>query len=234
MGKITREKFKTYANVFDEFTRRNIFKLATQGHFEELESSISLGKEANIFTARTKEGELKIVKIYRLENCDFNKMFDYIKYDPRYSSIKKRRREIIFSWAQREFRNLLKAREANVRVPTPHICLHNIIIMDLIGDKRAAPQLKDAIPHDPSAFLQDTINEYRKLLKAGLVHGDLSEFNILNHNEKPVFIDFSQATTIESQNAKELLERDAKNLARFFNKRGVETNQTEIYQAITS
>ena len=81
MGKITREKFKTYGNVFDEFTNRNLFKLATQGHFEELESTVSIGKEANIFTARTKDGELKIVKIYRLENCDFNKMYDYIKYE---------------------------------------------------------------------------------------------------------------------------------------------------------
>lgn len=235
MGKITREKFKTYGNVFDEFTNRNLFKLATQGHFEELESTVSIGKEANIFTARTKDGELKIVKIYRLENCDFNKMYDYIKYDPRYMAVKKRRREIIFSWTQREFRNLLKAREGNVRVPTAHICLHNIIVMDLIGSAdKADPQIKDQVPEDREEFVKEITNQYKKLIAAGIVHGDLSEFNILLHNDKPVFIDFSQGTPVESLNAKELLERDCKNLSKFFTKIGVETKTKDLYKSITS
>ena len=117
MPKITREKFKSMHNVFDEFTNRAIFKLISQGHFDGLQSPISIGKEANIFTAL--KGDRKvIVKIYRLETCDFNKMYDYIKEDPRYVNLKGKKRKIIFAWVQREFRNLLIARQASVNVPT--------------------------------------------------------------------------------------------------------------------
>ena len=77
MAKITKEKFKTYGNVFDQFTMRNIFKLASQGHFEDIMSPISIGKEANIFSAIKKDKTKVILKIYRLENCDFNIMYSY-------------------------------------------------------------------------------------------------------------------------------------------------------------
>ncbi len=52
MAKVAREKFKTYQNVLDEFTIRTLFKLITQGHFDGVESPISIGKEANIFSAK--------------------------------------------------------------------------------------------------------------------------------------------------------------------------------------
>ena len=74
----------------------------------------------------------------------------------------------------------------------------------------------------------------KKLHKAGLVHGDLSEFNILNLKDNPVFIDFSQATERKSILYKELLERDCKNMARFAKKLGITTTKEEIYQEIIS
>ncbi|MBW2997679.1 serine protein kinase RIO [Candidatus Woesearchaeota archaeon] len=234
MAKITREKFKTWGNVFDQFTLRNLFELSSKGHFLEVKSPVSIGKEANVFTAETKQGKLIIVKIYRLETCDFNKMYDYIKYDARYLNLKAKRREIIFSWAQREFRNLMKAREAGVRVPLPIQCKNNILLMEYIGDAEPAPKLKDAYPDDPEKFASKIIDYMKKLYKAQLVHGDLSEFNILNWNEKPVFIDISQGTITRSMNAEELLERDIKNMCRFFKKIGVEKGVEEVKGFITS
>ena len=72
MAKITREKYKTRNNVFDAFTERNLFELASKGLFdEETMSPIKIGKEANVFSV-TKDGEKRVVKIYRLETCDFN------------------------------------------------------------------------------------------------------------------------------------------------------------------
>jgi RIO kinase 1 len=106
-----REEWKVYKNVLSKFTIDTLFKLISQGHFEGLESPVSIGKEANIFSAVTKENQRVIVKIYRLENCNFNKMYQYIAADPRYVHLKKSRRDVIFSWCQREYRNLLKARE---------------------------------------------------------------------------------------------------------------------------
>ncbi|MFH1439345.1 MAG: serine protein kinase RIO [Candidatus Woesearchaeota archaeon] len=234
MPKKRKEEWKVWGNVFDNYTNRNLFKLKSQGYFERLESPISVGKEANIFTAETKEEKdtkdskgknkkkLVIVKIYRLETCNFNKMYDYIKQDPRYAGMKKQRRKIIFSWTQREYRNLLKAREVGVRVPLPLTQLDNILVLEYMGDDYIALQLKNHQPKNKAKFLNSIIG-YMRLLwkKANLVHGDLSCFNILNYNENPVFIDFSQTTDIKSGNAKELLERDIKNVCTFFRKIGL-------------
>lgn len=232
MSKITREKFKTYGNVFDKFTLRKIFELSSKGLFEELKSSVSIGKEANIFSAERSDHTKVIVKIYRLEACDFKRMYDYIKYDIRYLNLKAKKREIIFNWAQREYRNLLKAREAGVRVPLPIECSKHLIIMEFIGDKSPAPQLKDLYPEDPQKFMDRVISYMKKLWSSGLVHGDLSEFNILNHDEKPVFIDFSQATLTRSFNALELLERDCKNISRFARKLGLDIDKKELFDSI--
>lgn len=229
--KITREKFKTLKNVFDGFTERNIFKLISQGHFDGLESPIFIGKEANLFTA-IKGTKKVVVKIYRLQTCDFNRMYDYIKYDPRFPNVRKQKRKTIFAWAQREYRNLLKARDAGVRVPTPIICMHNILVMEFIGNKEPAPKIKDAIPKDAKKFFDETILGVRKLYKAGLVHADLSHFNILNYKEKPVFIDMSQATPLEDPNALEYLERDINNLCNFFKKTGVKAKSEDIKEKI--
>ena len=211
-----KEKFKTYKSVFDNFTERNLFKLISEGHFKGLIGPISIGKEANIFAAEKEDGSKVVVKIYRLETCDFNKMYSYIKYDPRYSGLKKKRRKVIFAWAQREYRNLLKVREIGIRAPTPIALKENILVMELVGNNKLAPKLKDLLPKSPSKFYKKVAECMKKLHKNRLVHADLSEFNILNYNENPVFIDFSQCTPLDAPNANELLERDIKNIARFF------------------
>jgi len=231
MAKKSREKFKVYGNVFDEFTNRNLFKLISEGVFDGLESPISIGKEANIFTAKKGNKKL-IVKIYRLHTCDFNVMYDYIKYDPRYLGLRKRRREIIFAWAQREFRNLMKSREAGIKVPTPIIARHHIIVEEYIGDKKPAPKLKDAQISDPDKLFKDVIKSIKKLYSAKLVHADLSSFNILYHKNAPVFIDFSQCTTTENPNADDYLIRDIKNICQFFKKHGINKDPEEIIKKI--
>ena len=233
MAKITREKFKTYKGVFDGFTNRNLFKLSTQGYFDSVESMspVSIGKESNVFYAK-KGNEKIIIKIYRLENCDFNRMFDYIKYDPRYIGLKQQRRKVIFSWVQREYRNLLKARQARVRVPTVHTFFNNILIEEFIGKEHVAPKLKDKIPKNMKKFFDDTISQIKKLYNAGLVHADLSHFNILNDDEKPVIIDLSTCTPLDSPRAEEYLDRDIKNICSFFKRYGYETDKDEIVSKI--
>ncbi len=150
-----REDQKTWGDVFDHFTQRTLFRLISQGHFEGLESPISVGKESNVFSALKKDGTRVMVKIYRLETCDFNRMFDYIKDDPRFDRIKKGKRNIVFTWVQREFRNLIKAREANLSVPTPLTFFNNVLVLEFIGDNAIiAPKLKDEIPQNPKISLK--------------------------------------------------------------------------------
>jgi len=78
------------------------------------------------------------------------------------------------------------------------------------------------------------IKEVKKLYKIGLVHGDLSAFNILNFNDKPVLIDFSQATITKNYQAEELLKRDIKNIVQFFNKLGVKVDLEQTFKKVVS
>lgn len=222
-----REKFKTYKDVFDEFTLRNLFKVSSQGHFDDLLSPVALGKEANIFTAK-KGSQTVIVKIYRLETSDFIRMYRYITGDIRFSGLRKNRRKIIFAWAQREYRNLLKARELGMNVPMPIACIMNINVMSMVGDSEPAQKLKDSEPEDPNAFYDELMKNMLLFHKAGFVHGDLSEYNILNYNEKPYVIDLSHATTDKSPLFPELLERDLKNVIRYFTKLGVKIDKKKL------
>ncbi|MAG91091.1 serine/threonine protein kinase [Candidatus Woesearchaeota archaeon] len=228
-----KEDFKTKHSVFDEYTNRTIFKLISQGHFEGLESPISIGKESNVFSALKKDSSKVIVKIYRLETCDFNRMFEYIRDDSRFPYLKRGKRKIIFSWVQREYRNLIKARVANVSVPTPLTFSDNVLVLEFIGDDgNIAPKLKDAIPENPQEFFKKIILNVKKLYKAGFVHADLSAFNILNYDEKPVFIDFSQCTTLISSRSEEYLDRDIRNICNFFKKIGLKVDEKKVKQQI--
>ena len=230
-GRPTKEAWKVYKNVFDEFTLQTLFRLGSQGHFTELRSPITVGKESNVFTAE-KGSKTVVVKIYRLQSCDFNRMFDYIKYDPRYGKLGRQKRKIIFAWVQREYRNLLKARDAGVKVPIPLAFMNNVLVLELIGDKEPAPKLKDQIPKNPKVFFNKIVKNMKKLYDAGLVHADLSSFNILNHKETPVLIDFSQCTHKTDPNAKLYLERDIRNIANFFKKHGVTIDTERVKKEI--
>ncbi|MFA6073261.1 MAG: serine protein kinase RIO [Candidatus Woesearchaeota archaeon] len=226
----SREEWKTYKNVFDQHVERLIFGLSSQGYFKDLVSPIALGKEANVFLALKEDGSKVIVKIYRLENKNFNNMFYYISSDPRFAGIENQKRKIVFSWVQREYRNLLLARE-RITVPTPLGFKDNILIMEYIGDDDPAPMLKDEFPEDGLDFFKQVIKNMKKLIDAGLIHGDLSDFNILNYNGKPVFIDMSQSTPLKTQNARELLERDLKNVFRAF-KRHIKVDEDKITKEV--
>jgi len=229
---MTKDKFKTKHDVFDEHTNRVIYKLITQGHFRGLESPIFIGKESNVFSALTNDGRKVIVKIYRLETCDFNRMYDYIKADPRFINLQKKRRQIIFAWVQREYRNLFKAREGNVKVPIPIAFSKNVLVEEFIGKKEAARMLKDAIPKNKKDFFNKIIENMKNLYKAKMVHADLSAFNILNYDEVPYFIDMSQTTTLENARAEEFLKRDVRNICIFFNKIGLKVNEDKTIKKI--
>ena len=227
----SQERFRTDKGVFDAFTNKNLYELKKRGYFDELESPIFVGKESNVFSA--KRGKKKvIIKIYRVQNCDFKRMFQYIKQDPRYDFLRNKRREIIFSWTQREYKNLLRAEKGKVKVPKAIAVRSNILVEEFIGDSDPAPPLKDAYPEDPQKFFNALIKEIRKMYKIKLIHGDLSSFNILNYNGKPVLIDFSQGTLTKTPNSEELLIRDVNNIIKFFKKLGVKADFDKIMEKI--
>ncbi len=230
MAKKSKEKFKIYKNVFDNFTLRTLFKLSGQGHFEDLVSPVEIGKESNIFLAEKGE-EYVIVKIYRLENCNFNKMYSYIKSDPRFMDIKNQRRQVIFKWVQREYRNLLMARE-KINVPTPMVFENNVLVMESIGGNIPAPQLRNTELEDPVGFSKKVLKSIEGITEMGLIHADLSEFNILVHNDIPYFIDFSQGTSKKDPNAREYLKRDLTNISKYFAKLDIKIEVEKEYKRL--
>lgn len=223
---MSKNKFIAYENVFDEATLRGIFKLAGQGYFESIESLISIGKESNVFTVRYKD-EKRVAKIYRT-SANFKKMYGYMKSDPRFSGVKGTKLTIIYTWARKEFRNLLRAREGEVSVPVPYAVFQNILIMEYFD----APLLQNLSPKIPKEFYERLIKEVIKLLKSGLVHADLSEYNIINNNEKPVLIDFSYALDLKYPNVQRLLKRDVENIVRYFNKFGLKLDEKMEFERI--
>ena len=230
----TKEEWKTWGGVFDNFTRRTLFELSSKGHFLDIESPIKVGKESQVFSAIKEDNTRVALKIYRLETADFNRMYEYIAGDKRFIGLKKQRRKIIFAWVQREYRNLLKFREAGIRVPLPITFSNNVLVEEFIGGDRAAPQLKDAVPKNIQKFWKDLFSQLQMLAKHDLVHGDLSAFNILNDKEKPVIIDLSTSTTKDHPNYKMYWQRDLKNVAFFFNKHGLELNHNNLYKQLFS
>jgi RIO kinase 1 len=230
-----REAWKILGNVFDEHTLNILHWLSNKGYFDDVTRTLKVGKEANLFLA-TKDKSFVVVKIYRVENCNFNKMLQYIRGDPRFPNIASRKREVVFAWTQREFRNIHVARQAGARVPLPIIQKSNVLVEEFIGKQDGnslypALQLKNVefeTDEDITRCHTEIVNQIVLLWKkAKIVHGDLSEFNILFHEDKPVFIDFSQGTSINDFNARDYLKRDCTNIDRFFKKIGLETDTYE-------
>jgi len=229
----SKEKFKTYKGVFDDKTLQVLFKLESEGYFQELSSPVSIGKESNVFTAKRKDESYVILKIYRINTADFKKMYKYIGPDTRFKGLSNQRRKIIFAWAQREYRNLMIASQAGANVPTPYAVKDNVLVMELIGRKnKPAPRLKDMPPDNPKKFSNELIKNIKIFYKKGFIHGDLSEYNILNYKEKPYIIDLSHGTKLDYPNAKELFEKDIKNIENYFSKHHITLDIKNILNKI--
>ncbi len=221
---------KTEGEVFEKATYEALYKLMSQGAIEVFDFPISTGKEGNVFRARNRDGYVA-VKIYRLSTSTFRNISKYLEYD-RLSSVKKNRRSAIFAWANKEFRNLERLCEAGVRVPEPVAHQGNVIVMEYIGSaERPAPMLKDAELEAPEETFDAIVADMSRMYHTGgLVHADLSEYNVLFH-EGPVIIDVGQMVKREHPMARSFLEHDVDILSHFFS-RFFSLDRDEMLQAI--
>jgi RIO kinase 1 len=228
------EDLKVWGDVFDTPTLIGLYKLANKGIIKAMGGAIATGKEANVFHAIGSDGIELGVKIYRIATSDFKAMQDYIIGDPRFEKIKHNKKDIVFAWTKKEFRNLDRASQAGVKVPKPMIAERNILIMEFIGKNGvAAPLLREAEIKRPKQIFDKVVENMKLLhLKANLVHADLSEYNIMYYNEEPVFIDMGQSLVRDHPNSEEFLERDVKNIVRFFRKLGVKCSEEEVLKKI--
>jgi RIO kinase 1 len=231
------DDFKVRTEVFDELTLKALYRLASSGLIQALGGPISTGKEANVFHAEgPRERELAI-KIYRIKTSDFKAMHDYIQGDHRFAHVRRAKKDVVFAWTKKEFRNLTRAYNARVRVPEPIKYRENILIMQFIGRGGVAcPLLKQAIEglENVREVCDTTIEFMKRLYKdAHLIHADLSEYNILiDDHADPVFIDMGQSVLIDHPRAQEFLRRDVHNVVKFFNEAGVKTSPIAVLREI--
>jgi RIO kinase 1 len=226
-------QFKVSEDVFDEVTFLALYKLVNKKWLSVIGGSISTGKEANVFYGE-RDGTGVAIKIYRIRTANFTTMSSYIVGDRRFSRVKKSRKELVFAWTRKEFSNLTRAYEAGIAVPEPLVWDRNILIMSYLGeDEKPFPQLKNADIEDP-AGIYEIILKYIDILykKAELVHGDLSEFNIL-YGDQPYLIDMGQSVTRDHPRAFQFLMRDIRNINRFFKNRCDVRNDVEIFNEVT-
>jgi len=214
----------TLEEVFDQATRMVVYRFMTGGVLNEVNGVVSAGKEARVYWGKNKEGKDLAVKIYLTSSAEFKKgMFKYIEGDYRFKGVKHDTRSLIFAWAQKEFRNLEQAFRAKVNVPKPIAVRNNVLIMEFIGKKGvSAPSLKERLPVNPEKTYRQLLTYLKRLYrKADLVHGDLSEYNIMVWKSKPVVFDMSQSVPSSHPLAQSLLERDLTNVNKFFSRLGV-------------
>jgi len=209
------EIFKVRDEVFDQSTRLTLFKLMNNGYIDSLNGEIATGKEANVFYGKDENGKEIAVKIYRIATSNFNKMYAYLVGDPRFYYTKKDKRSTVFAWARREFKNLKIASEV-INVPKPILTKNNVLIMEFLGkNMKPYPTLKEKKSKEPEKEFNLIIDNVDKLYKTGLIHADLSEYNILM-GKKIYFIDFAQGTIKNNIMAKDFLKRDIENISRYF------------------
>lgn len=224
---------KVIDEVFDQSTLLTIYKMFTDEIIDTVEFSISTGKEANVFFATSSEGP-RVVKIFRTTITTFKTIQKYIFGDPRFKNIKGDRRRMIFQWASKEFKNLNRARNAGVRVPEAFICKNNVLIMEYLGTEDSpAPLLRECQLDDIEGTFDDLVLQIRKLYhSAGLVHSDLSEYNILMHEESPYLIDMGQSVLRAHPMSKEFMDRDIKNLYKYFKRKGLKVDQKKVHERL--
>jgi RIO kinase 1 len=219
MVKKSGDRFKVHEGVFDDFTLDTLDYLRRKKYFDELGRPIKTGKEGDVYFAY-KDDEIIAIKIYRLTTANFKKISSYILRDYRFKNIKGNLRKVILRWVQKEYRNLSLCHNAGMNVPYPYKQTNNVILMDYIDGY----MLKDVVLDDPKGFFE-LLLEQMDLMKnrVGLIHGDLSEFNVMACDGVPYIIDLGQGMSFKTEEDfkyyYDLYERDVSKIVNYFNKK---------------
>jgi RIO kinase 1 len=215
---------------------------------QEINGCISTGKEANVYfaVAGAKAGDLEdgaplAVKVFKTSILVFKDRDRYVsgEYRFRHGYCKSNPRKMVKIWAEKEMRNLKRLHAAGVRCPEPIMIRNNVLIMKFIGkDGWPAPRIKDAKLSEKRLIscYQQCVEMMRNMFhKCRLVHGDLSEYNMLYMKGQLYIIDVSQSVEHEHPSAMDFLRMDCSNVTAFFSKKGLATMTTrELFEFITN
>ncbi len=220
--------------------------LVEDGLIDDVIRQLMSGKEAMVFVVRCGE-EVRCAKVYKEANKrSFRQSVDYtegrkVKNSRQARAMQKGskygRESQEAAWQSAEVDALYRLAAAGVRVPKPYNFYEGVLLMELITteDGNAAPRLNDVQLTSETArdYHQLLIEQVVRMLCAGIVHGDLSEFNILVGSDGPVIIDLPQAVDAAGNNhGKEMLTRDVNNMATYFGQFAPELKATQYAKEI--
>lgn len=220
--------------------------LVDDGLVDEILSQLMSGKEAQVYVVRC-GAAIRCAKVYKEANQrSFKQAVQYqegrkVKNSRQARAMGKRTRygqkESEQAWVNAEVNALYSLAAAGVRVPKPYGFVDGVLLMELIADDEgiAAPRLNDLTLTCVQAreYHGRIIAEIVRMLCAGLVHGDLSPFNVLVDQEGPVIIDLPQAVNAAGNNsAGMMLKRDVDNMAIYFGRFAPELLQTDYGKEI--
>jgi len=218
------------ANILAMKTPKRILPLIEDGLVDEVLRPLMSGKEAEVFVVRCGQ-EIRCAKVYKeAAKRSFKKAVQYregrkVRNSRRARAMEKGskfgRKEQEDVWQNAEVDALYRLAAAGVRVPKPYGCFDGVLLMELVCDDegRVAPRLNDvAMTPDQAREDHYVVMVYvMRMLCVGLVHGDLSEFNVLVDDYGPVIIDLPQAVdAAANNNAFAMLERDVANMTHYY------------------
>lgn len=225
---------------------KNIKHLVRDGLIDEVLRPLKSGKEAEVYVVIA-EGEIRCAKVYKeVTQRGFHTQAQYqegrkVRNTRQARAMEKKsrygREQQEKVWQTAEVDALYRLVEAGIRVPKPYNFIEGVLLMELVTDAHgnAAPRLNDVVLTQTEAleFHAILIKAVVKMLCIGLIHGDLSEFNILIDSEGPVIIDLPQAVNAAANNnAARMLERDVDNLAHYFGQFAPELRTTNYGKEI--
>ena len=218
-----------------------LLPLVEDGLIDEVQTQLMSGKEADVYIVRSGD-DIKCAKVYKeIEQRSFKQAVAYregrkVKNSRRARAMEKGskfgRDEQEKVWQNAEIDALYKLSAAGVRVPLPYGCFDGVLLMELVTDDEGsvAPRLNDiSLSKEQALRDHDLMIQYvTRMLCVGIIHGDLSEFNVLVDHLGPVIIDLPQAVDASTNNnAKWMLERDVNNMTTYYGQYAPELIGTE-------
>lgn len=234
----------TSEQVLDPRTRMILLQMINRNIVSEVHGCLSTGKEANVYHAfSTPEDDSdtaqpltlqRAIKVYKTSILVFKDRDKYVSGEYRFKQgySKSNNRSMVKVWAEKEMRNLRRICASKIPCPEPIYLRLHVLVMAFLGDKRGvpAPRLKDVEIDEVDAevrwralYLQ--LLGYMRIMyqSCHLVHADLSEYNVLYHQEKLWIIDVSQSVEHDHPRSLEFLRMDVRNVSEFFRRKGVNT-----------
>lgn len=227
-------------------TPSRIEPLVADGLVDHVLRQLMSGKEAMVYVVQCGD-EVRCAKVYKEANKrGFHKAADYtegrkIKNSRQARAMAKGsrygRQEQEAAWQHAEVDALRLLAAAGVRVPTPYDFHEGVLLMELVtdADGEPAPRLNDVVldAEEARRYHANLVRQVVRMLCAGIVHGDLSEYNVLVDRDGPVIIDLPQAVdAAANNNARAMLERDVDNLATYFGQFAPDVRDTDYGREI--